>query len=353
MPPVAPMLARPASTVPEEAGLTYEPKWDGFRCLVFRDGDEVDLRSRNDRPLARYFPEVVDAVRRTVPDRVVLDGELIAFSGGVADFSALLGRLHPAASRVERLAARTPARFVAFDLLAAGSDDLTGTPFEARRSRLLDSVVDGDEAVVATPATADAGEAHRWLETFTGSGLDGVVAKEATLRYLPGKRAMVKVKGDRTADCVVAGLRAFAGPMRVASLLLGLHDEHGLLQHVGVASSFSQRRRVELWEQLHALEVPLDRHPWHGGFGLEGGPLGRLGGTAGRWVPGMSQDWLPLQPDLVCEVRYDKLEGRRFRHPARFLRWRPDRTAPSCTYEQFEVDGTSAGQLLGAGDDGA
>jgi ATP-dependent DNA ligase len=340
------MLARLASALPEGDGYLYEPKWDGFRCLAFRDGDDVDLRSRHDRPLARYFPEVVDALKHAPFSRVVFDGELISLVDGVPDFSALLGRLHPAASRAAQLAQRTPAAFVAFDLLALGEDDLTQEPFSVRRQRLLEVLAASQGPLRVTPATSDADEAERWLESFTGAGLDGVVAKEITLRYLPGKRAMVKVKGDRTADCVVAGARAFDGPLRVASLLLGVYDEHDLLHHIGVASSFTEQRRVELWELVSPYAVPLAEHPWRGGFGLEGGALGRLGGTAGRWTPDMSRDWLPLQPELVCEVRYDKLEGLRFRHPAKVLRLRPDRTPQSCTYDQFETDGVSADQIL-------
>jgi ATP-dependent DNA ligase len=333
-PPVRPMLARLARTIPE-GDYRYEPKWDGFRCLVFRSGDDVDLRSRNDRPFSRYFPELVAGFRALDRRSVVVDGEILVVAAGRFDFSALLARTHPAASRVERLAAETPARFVAFDLLAAGDSDLRDRPFDERRAMLEATMGSAAPPLFVTPATASAEAARSWLGLGAG-GIDGVVAKQGSLRYQPGKRAMIKVKLDRTADCVVAGVRVFDDGA-VASLLLALHDAEGTLRHVGVASSFPERRRRDLALELSPLVVPLEGHPWEHGFGLEGGPLGRLKGAAGRWTPDLERDWLPLRPERVCEVGYDAVEGWRFRHPARFRRWRPDREPASCTYDQLDA----------------
>ena len=325
------MLARLERVLPDGPGLRYEPKWDGFRCLAFCDGGSVELHSRNERPLTRYFPEVVAALQGL--GDVVLDGELVITTGGRADFPALLARLHPAASRVALLSRETPACYVVFDLLAEGEQDLTGEPFRERRSRLEALLRDPPVRLVATPQTTDPKLASEWLRAALGSGIDGVVVKHEDLRYEPGRRSMAKVKVLRTADCVVAGVRVHADG-GVGSLLLGVH-EGGVLHHVGVAASFGRVRRAELREELAPLVTPLEGHPWEHGFGLEGGAMGRLEGTAGRWTPDLPQDWLPVRPERVAEVSYDHLEGWRFRHPGRFVRWRPDRTPESCTVEQL------------------
>jgi len=344
-PPLAPMLARLARELPL-GGYLYEPKWDGFRCLVFRHGDDVDLRSRNDRPLARYFPEVVEALRALPEPRVVLDGELVARRGGALDFPSLLARIHPAASRVERLRAEAPAAFVAFDVLAAGDDDVRARPFADRR-RLLESLLRRARPPLhVTPLTADAELARRWLERFTGAGVDGVVAKHRDLPYLAGERRMVKVKTERTVDCVVAGFRAALDRPAVASLLLGLYDDGGALHHVGVVSSLREPVRRELARELAALAIPLEEHPWAEGYLVGGGTTGRLAGSAGRWTPDMALDWVPLAPVRVCEVAYDQADGPRFRHPARLVRWRPDRDALSCGLEQLAAPTPEAAGLL-------
>jgi ATP-dependent DNA ligase len=327
-PPVAPMLARLARELPLD-GYLYEPKWDGFRCLAFRDGDELDLRSRNQRPLARYFPEIVEALLALEEPRFVLDGELVVAGLG---FEALLARLHPAASRVERLRAETPASFVAFDLLAVGEGDLRERPFAERRARLEELLRGAPQPLLVTPLTEEPARAAEWLERF-----EGVVAKHADLRYEPGRRAMVKVKRERTADCVVAGFRWLVDRPLPSSLLLGLYDDEERLRHVGLASAFSERLRHELLERLRPLRVPLAGHPWEHGFLLAGSPAGRLHGAAGRWAPEeMELDWTPVAPELVCEVAYGEVDGHRFRHPARFRRWRPDRDPASCRLEQLD-----------------
>ena len=332
-PPLTPMLARLARELPGD-GFLYEPKWDGFRCLGFRDGDEVDLRSRHGRPLARYFPELVAALRSLAGQRFVLDGEIVLLDEGRDDFSALLARLHPAASRVDLLSRQTPASLVAFDLLAIDDDDLRETPFAERRQALERLMNDVRRPLLLTPLTDDAAVAAEWLERF-----EGIVAKPRDASYQPGTRAMVKVKRERTADCVVAGFRFLADRPLPSSLLLGLYDATGSLEHVGVASSFTEREREKVLEMLAPLIVPLEGHPWERGFLLAGGSVGRLKGSAGRWVPGMEMDWVPLAPELACEVAYDQLDGDRFRHPARFRRWRPDREPRSCTFDQFAEAG--------------
>jgi ATP-dependent DNA ligase len=320
------MLARLERELPVGDYL-YEPKWDGFRCLAFRDGDELDLRSRNQRPLTRYFPEIAEALLGLAEPRFVLDGELLA-----DDFEALLARLHPAASRVERLRRETPASFVAFDLLAHGAEDLRERPFVERRRRLEELLRDAPPPLRVTPLTEEPARAAEWLDRF-----EGVVAKHADLRYEPGRRAMVKVKRERTADCVVAGFRWLVDRPLPSSLLLGLYDDEERLRHVGLASAFSERLRHELLERLRPLRVPLAGHPWEHGFLLAGSPLGRLRGSAGRWAPDeMAQDWTPVAPELVCEISYGEVDGHRFRHPARFRRWRPDRDPGSCRLEQLD-----------------
>ncbi len=333
------MLARLARELPRSPGLVYEPKWDGFRCIVFCDRGDLDLRSRHQRPLARYFPELVDALSKLPCDRFVLDGEIVIVTDEGSDFAALMARLHPAASRVERLSRETPAVFIAFDLIALNDEDLRGTPFAARRARLEALLRDPPPGVALTPATQDPARAAEWLESFDGRGIDGVVAKPRDLSYQAGRRAMVKIKQDRTADCVVGGFRVLADVPMIGSLLLGLFGAEGNFRHVGVASSFSDEQRHELFRQLQPRVVALAGHPWESGFGLGRSPVGRLAGAAGRWTPDLVRDWLPIRPELVCEVAYDHWDGERFRHPARFRRWRPDREARSCTFEQLEIAG--------------
>ena len=330
-PPLEPMLARLERALPTGDGLAYEPKWDGFRCLAFVDDGEVTLLSRNGRPLGRYFPEVVEVVR-SLGDSVV-DGELVIRKHGAADFPALLGRLHPATSRVQRLAAESPATYVVFDLPAVAAEDLRRTPFAERRDRLERVGAAPDSGLELTPQTRDVDMARGWLSAPAGAGIDGVMVKPDDLLYEPGRRAMTKVKNLRTADCVVAGLRVHADG-GVGSLLLGCYDA-AALRHVGVAGSFTAARRAALRNELAPLVTSLPGHPWEHGFGLDGGALGRLKGTAGRWAPDMPRDWVPVAPERVAEVGYDHVEGWRFRHPARFLRWRPDRDAVSCTVEQL------------------
>ena len=335
-PPLAPMLARRVPSLPSGDYL-YEPKWDGFRCLVYRAGDDVELRSRHDRPLARYFPELVEALRALEDERVVLDGEIVVSGPDGFDFDALLARVHPAASRVERLSRETPARFLAFDLLARGGEDLRQQPFEARRRMLEEVLASANGRVELTPATTDEATASRWLDCPPGSGIDGVVAKRRDLRYEAGARRMVKVKPERTADCVVAGFRLYVDRPLLSSLLLGLYDDAGNLRHIGTVTAFTVKRRRELLDELAPLAVPLAGHPWEHGFLTGGSPMGRMAGAAARWSPDeMDLDWIPLAPDRVCEVAFDQLDRDRLRHPARFRRWRPDRDPRSCTLEQLE-----------------
>jgi ATP-dependent DNA ligase len=339
------MLARLARELPAD-GYLYEPKWDGFRCLAFRDGAEVDLRSRNDRPLARYFPEVVEALLALPEPRLALDGELVVARDGGLDFPSLLGRIHPAQSRVERLRRESPAGYVAFDVLAAGAEDVRTTPFVERRALLARLLTSARPPLYLTPLTDDVNVASGWLERFRGGGIDGIVAKHRELRYDAGARRMVKVKTEHTADCVVAGFRWQLDRPAVASLLLGLYDTDSELCHVGVAASFRDEQRRELAEELLPLAVMLDDHPWARGFLLGGGATGRLAGAAGRWTPEMEHDWVPVRPGRVCEVAYDQLDGHRFRHAARFVRWRPDRDARSCTLDQLETAAPDVVELL-------
>jgi ATP-dependent DNA ligase len=333
-PPVAPMLARLERALPVD-GFVYEPKWDGFRCLAFRHDEDVDLRSRNDRRLSRYFPELVEGFRRLPDDHLVVDGEIVVLTSDGFDFAALMSRLHPAASRVERLRRESPSSFVAFDLLARDDRDLTGRSFGERRRALEKALAGAEAPILLTPATEDLPTAGRWLDRLAGLGVDGVVAKRRDRPYRPGRRDMVKVKHERTAECVVAGARLFEIPM-VASLLLGMYDPEGGLVHVGVVSSLPDAERAELAYDLAPLVVPLAGHPWERGFGLGHSPLGRLAGSAARWSPDMGLDWVPLRPERVCEVAYDQLDERRFRYPARLIRWRPDRDPRSCTLDQLE-----------------
>jgi ATP-dependent DNA ligase len=331
MPPVRPMLAKSVSVLPE--GMLYEPKWDGFRCVVFRDGDEVELGSRNERPFTRYFPELVSAALAELPERSVIDGEIVVRSGPGLDFEALLQRIHPAASRVNLLARQTPATFIAFDLLALGTTSYMERPFAERRAVLAEALAGAGAPVHLTPSTDSVRVAERWFRTFEGAGLDGVVAKPPGIGYVPDQRVMFKVKHERTADCVVAGFRWHKQGPVVGSLLLGLHDDQGVLQHVGVAASFSMERRRELLDELAPYRLaPGQEHPWLGAVPAERIP----GGVPSRWNAKKDQSWEPLAPKLVVEVAYDHMEGPRFRHTAHFRRWRPDREPASCTYAQLE-----------------
>ncbi|MDP9071623.1 MAG: ATP-dependent DNA ligase [Actinomycetota bacterium] len=330
MPPVAPMLAKLARELPPAGGILYEPKWDGFRCIVFRDGDEVELGSRNEKPMTRYFPEVADAVRAQAPPRCVLDGEIVIAGPTGLDFDALLQRIHPAQSRVRRLVAETPASFVAFDLLALDEEDLRPLSFSERREALVAALGPALPPVHVTPATEARSVALDWFDRFEGAGLDGVVAKPVDLPYRENERAMVKVKHERTADCVVGGFRWHKSGPVVGSLLLGLYDGTGVLHHVGVAASFTMERRRQLVEELAPYrEGAGSDHPWHWFDG------GRKPGTPSRWNAGKDLSFEPLRPELVCEVAYDHLQGDRFRHATAFRRWRPDRAPESCTYAQL------------------
>lgn len=349
MPPVSPMLAKPAKTLP--AGWLYDPKWDGFRSIVFRDGDEVELGSRNEKTLTRYFPELVDALKVALPPRCVVDGEIVLATpdGQRLDFEALQQRIHPADSRVRLLAKETPAAFVAFDLLALDDEDLMGMPFSVRRARLEEalsgcttgSASGGAEGVGAsvhlTPLTDDPELAMRWFTDFEGAGLDGLIAKDPKAPYQPNKRVLTKLKHERTADAVVAGYRLHkSGDDALGSLLLGLYDDEGSLRSVGVAASFTMARRKELLAELQPLVTDFDGHPWDWARQLEGERTPRKG-EGSRWNAGKDLSFVPLRPERVVEVRYDYLEGERFRHTTQFVRWRPDREPRSCTYAQLEL----------------
>jgi ATP-dependent DNA ligase len=354
-PPVKPMLAKAATKLPTGDDLFYEPKWDGFRCIVFRDGDEVELGSRNERPLTRYFPEVVEAVKAQLPERCVVDGEIVVPAGDRLHFEALLQRIHPAESRVRLLAEQTPASFVAFDLLALGDESLLEQPFSERRARLERALARIRPPVYLTGITRDPATAERWFETFEGAGLDGVVAKSADLPYGPDQRLMTKIKHVRTADCVVAGFRWHKSGPIVGSLLLGLYNDAGDLQHIGVSASFPMARRAELVEELAPYrENAVENHPWRDWADFQAaaaaaaantaangeapeGPERRMPGAVSRWNAKKDLSWVPLRPELVVEIKYDQLEGRRLRHTGQFLRWRPDRDPLSCTYDQLEV----------------
>jgi len=337
MPPVKPMLAKPVAAVPQ--GQLYEPKWDGFRSIVFRDGDEVEIGSRNERPLTRYFPEVVEAVKANFPDRAVIDGEIVVLDRerNTLEFEVLQQRIHPAASRVRLLAETTPASFVAFDLLALGDDDLTGLPFAQRRAALERALADARPPVHLTPITGDHALGQQWFSQFEGAGLDGLIAKKPDQTYQPDKRVMAKIKHERTADCVVAGYRVHkSGPDAVGSLLLGLFDDRGVLASVGVIGAFPMARRRELFTELQPLVTTFDDHPWAWARQEEGERTPRKS-EGSRWNNGKDLSFVPLRPERVVEVRYDYMEGVRFRHTAQFVRWRPDREPESCTYAQLEV----------------
>lgn len=336
MPPVKPMLAKSVAKIPP--GMQYEAKWDGFRAIVFRDGDEVELGSRTGKSLTRYFPEVVEAVRERLPQRCVLDGEIVIAREGHLDFDALTERIHPADSRVRTLAGRNPASFVAFDLLALGDESLLDVPQSDRRELLVRALQGVTPPVHVAPATTDIEVARRWFEQYEGAGLDGVIAKPLDLRYRQDERAMFKVKHERTADVVVAGYRLHKSGPVVGSLLLGLYDDGGRLQHVGVCAAFPMKRRAELIEELEPLRMDdVSGHPWAAWADEAAHESARLPGAPSRWSGGKDLSWVPLRPERVAEVAYDHMEnGQRFRHTARFRRWRPDRGPASCTYAQLE-----------------
>lgn len=345
------MLAKAATSVPEGEGWWYEPKFDGFRCIVFRDGPDIELTSRNERPFTRYFPELIDPLLEQLPDRCVVDGEIvIADRGGAGlDFDALLQRIHPAESRVRRLAAETPASFVAFDVLAIDDESLLSLPL-SERMRRLDTMLDGARApLYRTPATTDPTVAHAWFTRFEGAGLDGIVAKRISDPYTPDKRTMVKVKHERTAECAVAGFRMHKDGAGVGSLLLGLFDDAGALHHVGVVASFTAAFRRQLLEELAPWrERALEGHPWREWAELASAQNAtRMPGAQSRWNAGKDLSWLPLRVERVVEVTFGQLQNGRFRHGVRFVRWRPDRDPSSCTYDQLDVAApTSFGELM-------
>jgi ATP-dependent DNA ligase len=351
-PDIEPMLAKSVAKIPAAEGMSYEPKWDGFRCIVLRDGDEVELASRGGKTLTRYFPEMVAQAKAQLPERCVVDGELVIIRRDEGeqpklDWDTLAQRIHPAASRIKLLAETTPADFVAFDLLAVGDESLMELPYARRRERLEATLAKVEPPIHVTPITKDADTARRWFEIFEGAGLDGVIAKPADIAYEPNKRLMFKIKHERTADCVVAGFRWHKSGPVVGSLLLGLYDEAGVLHHVGVSASFPMVRRAELLDELASHREKIVDHPWLSGPGEAGGQ--RVPGAISRWTGGRNLEWEPLRPELVVEVAYNAMEGDRFRQTAQFQRWRPDREPRSCTYEQldrpvrFDVDQVLAG----------
>ena len=342
-PPLEPMLSRAADALPRGEGWQFEPKWDGFRTLVFRDGDEIVLQSRDGKPMNRYFPDLVEPLAAALPERCVVDGEIVIVGPGGLDFEALLLRIHPAASRVKLLAAQSPASFVAWDILALGDEDLREVPLGLRRERLEQTLAAPARPVHLSPATRDRDLAEDWFRRFEGAGLDGVMAKRLDAPYRPGERSMIKVKHTRTADCVVAGFRWHkngVGTM-VGSLLLGLYDEEGTLHHVGVTAAFTNAMRKQLVEELEPLrEKALEGHPWRGWAEAEEEAKAagqRLPGATSRWNRGKDLSWEPLKAERVCEVAYDHMQGIRFRHAAQFARWRPDKRPQDCRYDQLEV----------------
>ena len=352
-PPLEPMLAKASDGLPTGDGWLFEPKWDGFRAIVFRDGDEVFTQSRDLKPLDRYFPELAEPLKAALPDRCIVDGEVVIAADGELQFESLLLRIHPAESRVRMLAEQSPASFVAWDLLALDDRDLRPTPQGERRQLLEQAFAagPGHDSVHLTPTTTDRAPAEDWFHRFEGAGLDGVVAKKLSEKYLPGKRAMLKIKHARTADCVVAGFRWHksteeGGPEAVGSLLLGLYDDAGILHHVGVTSSFTMATRRELVKELAPLRRDaLSDHPWRDWAGQDaaakaaptGATAQRMPGATSRWSAGKDLAWQPLRPERVCEVKYDHLQGDRFRHATTFLRWRSDKPAKACRYDQLEV----------------
>jgi ATP-dependent DNA ligase len=337
------MLAKRVEELPTGNGWIFEPKWDGFRTLIFRDQDEILIQSRDEKPLNRYFPELIEPLRTQLPERCVLDGELVIATNGSLDFEALQLRLHPAASRVQKLAQETPASIVFFDLLCEDSRDLRGEPFEARRQKLETILSSSKAPLHLTPATRETSVASDWFRRFEGAGLDGVIAKPDSVGYESDKRVMLKIKHSRECDCVVAGFRWHKKGEHtlIGSLLLGLYDDSGSLQHVGVCASFTTEKRRELVEYLEPYrENALTNHPWkswadHGDVEAQVGR--RLPGGQSRWSQGKDLSWEPLRPELVVEVAYEHMQGSRFRHMSQFRRWRPDKNPTDCTYAQLEV----------------
>ncbi len=352
MPPVAPMLAKAIDDLPAAEGMLYEPKWDGFRCIVFRDGDEIELGSRNERPLTRYFPELLDPLRAVLPRRVVVDGEIVVATERGLDFDALQQRIHPAQSRVARLSEETPASFVAFDLLALGDRSLLDVALHERRALLDQALAGAEGSVHLSPVTRDRDLAANWFVRFEGAGFDGVMAKPADGTYEQNKRVQFKIKHRRTADCVVAGFRMHKDGDGVGSLLLGLFDDEDRLNHVGVASSFTARRRKELLGEVGLYLVDsIEDHPWRSWAEAQAHDQssGRLPGGVSRWNAKKDLSWTPLRPELVAEVTFEQVQNGRFRHSARLVRWRPDRTPESCTYRQLdEVPPYELAQIFGS-----
>ena len=342
-PPLAPMLSTAADRLPDGEGWQFEPKWDGFRTLVFRDGDDILLQSRDEKPMNRYFPELVAPLAAALPDRCVIDGEIVIVGPDGLDFEALLLRIHPAASRVKLLAAESPSSFVAWDLLAIDDEDLRETPLGERRRRLEKALARAKPPVHVSPATTDRALAEDWFQRFEGAGLDGVMAKRLDASYRAGERTMIKVKHARTADCVVAGFRWHKnGPgTMVGSLLLGLYDDDGTLHHVGVTAAFSNAVRRQLVQELAPLrERALEGHPWRDWAEAEEEAAAkgqRMPGATSRWNRGKDLSWEPLRPERVVEVAYDHMQGTRFRHAAQFVRWRHDKRPQDCRYDQLEV----------------
>jgi ATP-dependent DNA ligase len=341
-PDIEPMLAKPVAKIPESDGMTYEPKWDGFRCIIFRDGDEVELASRGGKTLTRYFPEVVEQALAQLPERSAIDGELVVIRPGQAgglpklEFELLGQRIHPAASRIRLLAEQTPASFIAFDILALDDESYLETPYAQRRVILERALRGVKPPVHVTPVTHDIATAREWFETFEGAGLDGLVAKPADIPYEPNKRLMFKVKHSRTADVVVAGFRWHKSGPVLGSLLLGLYDDAGVLHHVGVSASFTAARRKEMIDELAPYRENIGHHPWLLEDGQEYPEGQRLPGAVSRWTGKKDLSWEPLRPDWVIEVGYEGMEGDRIRHTAQFRRARPDRDPRSCTYDQLE-----------------
>src|SRR5215471_14251613 len=336
-PTILPMLAKRVGELPREGEWIFEPKWDGFRALVFRDAEDILIQSRDEKSLNRYFPELVEALKAALPSRCVLDGEIVIARDGALDFDALQLRIHPAASRVRLLSQQTPASIVFFDLLCESDQDFRGVPFQERRSKLESMLRKAPSPIHLTPATTDFKAAGDWFHRFEGAGLDGVIAKPVSGFYESNKRVMLKIKHERDCDCVVAGFRWHrkSEQQSVGSLLLGLFDNAGMLQHVGVCSSFSDKTRGELVEFLAPYRKnALDSHPWKGWAELGGQ---RMPGGQSRWSQGKDLSWKPLRPELVVEIAYDHMQGDRFRHIAQFRRWRLDKKPSDCTYAQLEV----------------
>ncbi len=333
------MLAKLTSGIPEGANFIFEPKWDGFRAMIFRDGDNIQIQSRDLKPLQRYFPELAAPLRAHTPERCVLDGEIVIAHGGVLDFEALLQRIHPAESRVKTLAAQWPASYVAFDMLAVGDEDLRDRPQKERRAKLETALAASAPPIYLTPATRDRALATDWFNRFEGAGLDGVVAKDENLVYSPGKRTMIKIKHERTLDCAVAGFRWYkdAKDEAIGSLLLGLYNAEGHLQHIGICSSFKAERRRELLQELTPLrENATNGHPWADWAQAQHG-ADRKPGMKSRWNSKKDLSWEPLRVERVCEVSFDHMQGRRFRHSSHFKHWRVDKKPSECTYSQLDV----------------